>query len=86
MMSIEFAFPPALSFLTPRGGPSKSVVQIYRCRKGHLNEIVWTADEVALAIVGNDFKFYCARCDEARLADPIEANSILAALGLPAAR
>jgi hypothetical protein len=85
-MSTEFTFPPALSFLVRSAGPPRSIVQIYRFPKGHLNEIAWTADEAALAIEGNDFKFYCARCDEARLADPIETNSILAALGLPPAR
>ena len=81
-MSTEFGFPPALSFLTRRSGAAKSVVQIYRCPKGHLNEIVWSADEVALAMGGNDFKFYCPKCDDARLANPAEASSILAALGL----
>lgn len=80
-MSIEFAFPPALSFLTRRTGRAKSVVQIYRCPKGHLSEIVWTADEVGLAM-HDELEFYCPQCDEARVAGPTEASSILAALGL----
>lgn len=81
-MSIDLGFPPALSFLTRRSGAAKSVVQIYRCPKGHLNEIAWTASEVELAMDGNDFKFYCPQCDDARVANPAEASSILAALGL----
>jgi hypothetical protein len=82
-MSIEFAFPPALSFLTRRTGRSMSIVQIYRCPKGHLSEIVWTADEADLAASENQLAFHCAQCDGARLASPAEAASILAALGVP---
>ena len=81
-MSIEFAFPPALSFLTRKTGRSKSVVQIYRCPKGHLSEIVWTADEADLAAREDGLSFHCPQCDESRLASPAEAGSILAALGV----
>ena len=82
-MSAELQFPPALSFLR-RAGPSKSVVQIYRCPKGHLSEIVWTAEDAELAIEGNALKFHCQQCDDDRLASAAEASSILAALGLRA--
>ena len=81
-MSIEFGFPPALALLTPRTGGSKSVVQIYRCPKGHLSEIVWTADRVDLATHEHGLALYCPQCDEERAASPAEATSILAALGL----
>ena len=83
-MSMEFAFPPALSLLlNRRGGGSRSIVQIYRCPKGHLTEIPWNADEVALAIEDNDLKFHCPHCDESRIATRAETDSILVALGLP---
>jgi predicted RNA-binding Zn-ribbon protein involved in translation (DUF1610 family) len=81
---MHFAFPPALSLLLDRPGVgSRSVVQMYRCPKGHITEIPWGADEVALAIEGNDLKFYCPHCDESRIATRAETDSILIALGLP---
>jgi len=85
-MSVEFGFPPALSFLTRRAGRARSVVQIYRCPKGHLTEIEWTADEVRLAANDHQLLFHCALCDEARVASSAEAGSILAALGFPPQR
>ncbi|HSN20497.1 MAG TPA: hypothetical protein VLS49_07465 [Usitatibacter sp.] len=63
-------------------GAVKVLVQLYRCPEGHLNDIVWTAPEMAIACEVNDIQFYCARCRAARFASEAEARSLLAAFGL----
>ncbi len=82
----ESGLPSTAALLAEGAGPTRSVLQIYRCPKGHLNKILWTAGEMALASEHNDIKFYCQRCESARLATPAEAASLMAALGLAPAK
>ncbi len=70
------------TLLAQGSGASRSVVQVYRCPKGHLNRITWSAAEMALASEHNDLKFYCERCGTARLANALESANLMAALGL----
>ena len=85
-MATDSASFPLDTLLAHGSGPSRCVVQVYRCPAGHLNKITWSAAEMALAAEHNDIKFYCERCGTARLASALESASLIAALGLVPAK
>lgn len=65
----------------------RALVQLYRCPRGHLSDIVWTTPEILVACETNEVRFWCARCRTARFASEPEATSLFAAFGLaPALR
>ena len=85
-MPTDSSSPPTDALPAPGSRNPGSVVQFYRCPSGHLNRIIWSVAEMALASEHNDVKFYCERCGTARLASALESASLMAALGLVPAK